>query len=561
MKSIIKKIALSALLVGSLTSCDDFLTITPTDKLTQDNFYTDASMVRAQTLGLYSAVIWSNYFMNFHWKLDMLNGDMYYTYDAEGQWYFGTYTTVNQYLNEGWKGVYTVIAQCNNVINDMPNYCSGVDQEDIDKAIAEARCIRGYCYYLLAELWHDAPIVYDNSKNISDGDIDLPRNTQESIYRFAMEDLDYAVATLPDSDTDSFRCTSYTAKAFRAKLGVTMAAHSDYGYDRAALYAQAAQDALDVINSRTNIKNIPFSTLFDVETNNGPESIFAIQCFVGGYAYGNPKNCAWSRSSVIADQTWGAGKGPTISAQKMYDKIDQRRKWTYMTLGDYYPNLDKADGGYTYYYYTYDEDGSAIESPNEMHAHIKKYIIGKAADCDGNVGLGQDAANNIYIMRLADVYLTYVEAVMGTSSSTNNADALDKLNAVRGRAGLAGLSTVTFKDLLKERRREFLFESINWFDILRLRYREGDQEALSFLNSGYETGYNRCAMYVAKDYGMSQAESNLDDSYILVSSKAEGGMYDPITIGADAFILPIPAAVSTSCPALAQDPVDFYGGK
>jgi hypothetical protein len=150
---------------------------------------------------------------------------------------------------------------------------------------------------------------------------------------------------------------------------------------------------------------------------------------------------------------------------------------------------------------------------------------------------------------------------MGTSSSTTSADALGKFNAVRARAGLPGYTSLSYKDLLKERRREFCFESINWFDILRLRYREGDDVALSFLNSGYDTGYNRCAMYVAKDYGMSQAESNLDDSYILVSSKAEGGMYDPITISSDAFILPIPAAVSTSCPALAGDPVDFYAGK
>jgi hypothetical protein len=562
MKTIIKNLALSAVLVGSLTSCNDFLTVTPTDKLTMDNFYTDASMVRSQTLGLYSAIIWGNVYMNFNWKLDMLNGDMYYTYDAEGQWFFGTYTTVNQYLNEGWEGLYTVIAQCNSVINDMPGCCSsGVSQEDINKAVAEARCIRGYCYYMLAELWHDVPIVYDNSKNIADANLDLPRNTQKSVYQFALEDLDYAVATLPESDSDSFRCTQVTAHSFRAKLLVTMASHSDYGYDRAALYSQAAEDALYAVEHRTNIKNIDFSTLFDVEANNGPESIFAIQCFVGGYAYGNPKNCAWSRSSVIADQTWGGGKGPTISAQKMYDQLDQRRKWTYMTNGDYYPNLNKANGGYTYKLVSFDpEDPSVqIEGRIEMNAHIKKYVIGKAADCDNNVGLSQDAANNIYMMRLADMYLTYTEAVMGTNDQTSDGRALDMFNSVRARAGLAGVSSVTFKDLLKERRREFLFESVNWFDILRYRYRSGDAAALEFVNSGYETGYNRSSMYIPKDWSISSdAELNDNNSYIIVDNKADGGQYDHIDLSASSFILPIPAAVSTSSPALAGDPVDFY---
>ena len=42
---------------------------------------------------------WSNFHMNFQWKMDMINGDMYYTYGDEGQWYFGSYTAVNPYIN------------------------------------------------------------------------------------------------------------------------------------------------------------------------------------------------------------------------------------------------------------------------------------------------------------------------------------------------------------------------------------------------------------------------------------------------------------------------------
>lgn len=490
--------ATAAVAMGlALGSCNDFLTIDPSDKLVQDNFYTSAERIRMNTMVLYAAQPWSNYTMNFQWKTDMLAGDMYYTYDAEGQWFFGTYTPVNQYINEGWKGIYNVISHANSIINDMPGKCIGVAQSDIDAGVAEARAIRAFCYYQIAELWHDAPIVFDNSTNIAEGNIDLRRNTQKSIYQFALEDADYAVENLPETDGDAFRATKTTARAIRAKLLVTMASHSDYGYDRADLYRRAAADALAVMESRPWIENIDFSTLFDVETNNGPESILAIQCAVQGYSYGNPKNCAWSRSSVIADQTWGAGKGPTLSLQNTYDQTDRRRKWTYMTLGDYYPNLAKAQGGYTYKFVNRAEDGTAIEDHFPLHAHIKKYIIGKSSDCGGNVGLGQDAANNIYLIRLADMYLTYAEAILGTSSSTSDASALMYFNGVRKRAGVSEYESLTFKDIMAERRREFAFESISWFDVLRLRYREGDDVALEYVNSGYGTGLNRSAQYIA----------------------------------------------------------------
>lgn len=557
MKNIIIKSTAAVVLALGISSCSDFLTIDPADKLVQDTYYTSAEKVRMNTLTLYAAQPWVNYTINFQWKTDMLAGDLYYTYDAEGQWFFGTYTSVNQYINEGWKGIYNVILFANSIINDMPGKCNGVSQRDIDRAVAEARAIRAFCYYQIAELWHDAPIIYDNTTNISTGNLDVPRNTQKSIYQFALEDADFAVENLPETDNDSFRCTKSTAQAIRAKLLVTMASHSDYGYDRAELYRRAAQDAEAVMDTRPWIENIDFSTLFDVEANNGPESILAIQCAVQGYGFGNAKNCAWSRSSVIADQTWGAGKGPTISLQKIYTNNDKRRKWTFMTNGDYYPNLAKAQGGYTYKYVNRADDGTVVEDRFAMNAHIKKYIIGKGADCGGNVGINQDAANNIYLIRLADMYLTYAEAILGTNQSTTDAKALNRFNGVRKRAGVSDYTSLTFKDIMEERRREFAFESITWFDVLRLRYREGDEAALEYVNSGYDTGFNRSAQYIMID-GIDESQENDPNSYRIVQTRAEYGDCDKITLSKSAFVVPIPAAVSTSSPALSGDPVDFY---
>lgn len=372
-----------------------------------------------------------------------------------------------------------------------------------------------------------------------------------------MTDATFAVNNLPMTDGDAFRATRLTALAVRAKLALTMASHTDMGYDRASLYAQAAADAKEVIDNKPAITEINYATLFDVEANNGPESLLAIQCGVLGYSFGNGRNCAWSRSSVIADQTWGAGKGPTVSLQTLYDDRDQRRPWVYMTEGDYYPNLNKAGGGYTYHFISRGDDGSIVEDKNEMLAHIKKYVIGKSADCDGNVGLNQDAANNIYLLRLADMYFVRAEAIMGTADETSDAVALDMVNQVRHRAGLwTDLTSLTYEKLLQERRVEFAFEGTNWFDILRYSYRAGKSKAIDFLNSGWGTDINRSAMYIQKD-GTTTSNENNRSQYNLVDNTAEWGQYDPIIISADAFKLPIPAAASTTSPQLLGEPVDY----
>ncbi len=82
------------------------------------------------------------------------------------------------------------------------------------------------------------------------------------------------------------------------------------------------------------------------------------------------------------------------------------------------------------------------------------------------------------------------------------------------------------------------------------------------INRGYGTGYNRCAMYVTKP-GLNVDVTNENDrnSYVVAQSKAEYSSYDPINLNDDSFVAPIPAAVSSSSPALAGEPVDYFAGK
>lgn len=533
------------IVIGSallMTACTKFLTVEPEDSIAMGEFYKTDANIRQNTSSLYSMKSWSSFAHQFMWMAgDELSGDLYYTYDQEGQFYYMSFGANNAFLTQGWQGLYRIISFANNIINTMPALAraNGVSEEAITRGLAEARCIRGTAYWFLTEYWDDVTIVEDNVAMQSEI---LYRNTQASVYRFIVEDLTFAMNNLPDEDTQAGRASRWSAEGMLAKVYLTMASHLDDPQSD-TWFGKAKELAADVINNSGLSLWADYSTLFDIEANNNPESLLAIQCIVAGYGYGNAHNCNWSRTSC-ADQAWGDGKGPTVNLQKQYDPADKRRQWVYMSEGDYYPKINKADGGYTYHIAVIDEQGNELETANEMLSHCKKYCIGRAADCDGGVGDAQDAGNNIYLLRLADVYMVYVEACIGSGDATSDALALDVYSRIRSRAGLPADedASITYDELIHERRCEFAFEGINFFDIKRMFYRN-QTKALAYLN-----GMNREQGY----YNSDATKKTVREGYTLDLSRAL------IIVNASQMTLPVPGSELTAMPSLAEPPVDYY---
>ncbi len=519
----------------------DFLDMTPQDRLTADGYYRTAEEIRSGTASLYGYP-WFGFNDKFFWLAgDCMSGNIYYTYDQEGQYYYFTFTAGNAYLSDAWKSLYRVISYANSIINDVPGIASsnGVNQSHIDGAVAEARFIRAVAYYMLAEFWAEVPIVENNTQLISDNDLMLPKNTRTSIYEFIRRDLQFAADNLPTVDTEAGRVTQWSAKGMLAKLYLTMAQN---GGDNAAEYfTQAKNLAADVISNSGLTLMENYRDLFLIANNNNPESLFALQWMKGGYSLGNSRNANWARSSIIADQQWGSGKGCTYDFQNMVQADDLRRKEIYMTLGDFYPELNTANGGYTYYFETLNPDNptNALESPNDVLNHLKKYVVGRADDNNGQVGTEQDAGNNTYILRLADVYLIYAEATLGANAITDDATALTYFNAIRARAGLSPKTSIGFMDIINERRVEFCLESMFWFDIKRYYYRD-PVAALAYLN-------NQSRHYTYRR-NTGENDANLWSSYTLRTD-----LNDPVVVQEIDMFLPIPTEEVISNPLLGAE--------
>ena len=477
-------ISFCAVLLAS--SCGkDFLDITPVDRLTADNFYRNETEIKASTASLYGFP-WFDFNDKFFWCAgDEMAGNLYHTWDQEGQFFYFSFTEGNAHISSGWRGLFRVISYANSIINDMPPAAAGkVSEVVINRALGEARFIRGTAYYMLTEFWGEVPIVENSTELVAANNLILPKNTKASLYEFIRRDLAFAAENLPTSDSPG-RVTQWSAKGMLAKLHLTMAQNLSDAKS-AENFAKAKTLAAEVIETSGLSLMSNYADLFKIENNNNPESLFAMQWMEGSYALGNSRQANWARSSVITgnSEAWGGGKGVTYDFIQDVEPGDKRQPSIYMKPGDFYPEINKDNGGYTFKLVNRDpsDPNIALENAPPVLNSLKKYIVGSAQDNAGKVSTGQAVALNQYLLRLADVYLIYAEATLGAAPSTADAKALQYFNAIRTRAGLSTKASITFNDLLKERRIEFGLESINWFDIKRFYYRN-PQAALAYLSA------------------------------------------------------------------------------
>ncbi|MBQ3826525.1 MAG: RagB/SusD family nutrient uptake outer membrane protein, partial [Prevotella sp.] len=158
--------------------------------------------------------------------------------------------------------------------------------------------------------------------------------------------------------------------------------------------------------------------------------------------------------------------------------VDKRRKATMMMAGDVYSYWWQDKGGFDYLRFLYDKEyapGSNDGLQSGTGANIAKHQYGNNSDHIKTFGISaakQTSSLATHVLRLADVYLIYVEAMIGNNGSTTDPTALEAFYAVRHRAvsGFDMPTSVTLDQVLKERRLELALEGDYWFDLVRMSY-------------------------------------------------------------------------------------------
>jgi len=416
-----------------------------------------------------------------------------------------------------WKQLYYSIGGVNTTLY-WSDLVQGMDVTLLNTRIGEAKALRAYYYYLLAETFGDVPLVLTRSTSASTS---FTRTPEKDVYTQIIKDLTEAVSVLPSTATEQGRVTKGFAQHLLAKVYLTRG-YKSYG-GGAADYNSAATTAETLITSGTYTLRPTFASLFDPTIATfqiNSEVIFSVQYSTVAatnqvYFLGKPQAAAVTGNSLQQWFLWDVQGISLIGRSALYNKpnsaqiavpdpyffslFDKTRDsrylatvWTGLTaqtagtfngktfaVGDtiiYYPDFaftaaQKAARKYTVF--NPDEYRSSPYSGlSRTFPEFKKFR-------DPNITFGDNGGTrDTYIFRLGETYLIAAEAYL---QAGNLPKALQYYNLLRARAAKPGnnpstgvaystemqVSTLTLDDILDERVRELAGEEYRWFELKR----------------------------------------------------------------------------------------------
>ncbi|MDT0678097.1 RagB/SusD family nutrient uptake outer membrane protein [Autumnicola musiva] len=524
------RLFLATLFVASY-SCSEDLEIEPNDQIARENFFQSEADFRAATAPLYNRV-WFSFNDKFYFGLG--DGRSYNLYAPFSDYVYPfsdlTETGLTGPLVEAWRSFYIVIQQSNNTIAAITE--SSVDEELKSQYIAEARFMRGTAYWYIASLWGDAIITTSQAAIINNPIVN--KNPRNDVFEFAIRDLEYAAMNLPEQAGQAGRVSSYSAYGMLSRVYLSYSGLSDNpnsGMRDEELLDLAQMAAARVINEGPYSLLEDYEDLFMIENNNNSESMFALQWVPNGeYGVNNTHQSYFALGSEITgdDAAYGYYTRASYDVLQEYETNDLRRQATWMADGDFYPEINQANGGY-------------LVDHENTYVNVKKGVVGSNSDNPDITR--QNSGLNTYMLRLGEVYLNYAEAVLGNNASTSDPTALMYVNALRERAGLEPKSSLTFEDILHERRVELAMEGQFWYDLVRWAYYE-QQEVISYIDN-QERDVITPFTYEAETNTVSIDETRD------VTTRAVGDADGSI------FLLPYPESEVVQNPLLREEPVPY----
>lgn len=404
------------------------------------------------------------------------------------------------FISAPWNDLNLAVNACNAVITRAPLVPLADGPKNM--RVGEVRYLRAMYWFLLMQTWGPVNLALTETTTVTTS---AHRTPIDSIYNAIIDDLHFAVASLPVTVTEYGRVTKPAAEHFLAKVYLTRAGSTAKQPDD---YKQAAILAKNVITNYNYQLLNNFADVFAQGSGEkNPEVVFAVQYSknILTNGIGNQTHLFYSMNysalpGMVRDLTNGRTYGyfrPTrFTTDTLFDKVhDSRYDKSFVTV--FYcnnPGTFTINGrsvtlqlGDTAIYLPGHEVTAAernrakytILAPsqytNNYFPTLTKFIDPQRADVNSENG-----SRDFLVFRLAETYLIAAEALM---MSGNPTEAVPYVNAVRKRAAKTGATPaetavnqkameITAADLnidfiLDERGRELLGEYTRWFDLVR----------------------------------------------------------------------------------------------
>ncbi len=380
-------------------------------------------------------------------------------------------------FEDNWINYYKGIFRCNTLLSKIDQVDWGKDSTKRGIIEAEARFLRAFFYFDMVRMWERIPLLTSPSKE------NIPQSDPDETYELIATDLLFAIenarsetfSAMPTSDFG--HATKWAAEALLARVYLYYTGY--YGAsDLVGVVSQSeVLNYLEDLITFSGYSLVPkYSDLWpaaatSVAADSGlsinqhtyagesnSEIIFSIKYTYTSDWNGNTDGNHWMvmnglRGAVWAARGYGNGWGANTVVPELYanwPQNDLRRSASIMAI---------AEEGIGF-------NATQIKDVKEYTGYFtKKYI----PTCDTNgvspvIGFGVE---NFMISQFQDFFCIRYADVLLMAAELGSTNALDYFNRVHTRAGLSSVSSIDKEALFEERKYEFAFEGIRYWDMLR----------------------------------------------------------------------------------------------
>lgn len=284
-----KKILICLLIsmIGTV-SCNKFLDQTPQGVIDSESLNTpeniDKLVIAAYSM-LGNEMIHTSYSL-WPWG-SMRSGDAYKGGDGPGdnsEWHdyetFVTNRTTNSRTDLMWAQCYNAIRRINEALERI-NTLDAADFPIKVQRQAEMRFLRGHFYFMLKILFKHIPYIDETVAQDAYATVSNRQFTSDELWNKIADEFKFAIDNLPEEQSEIGRPLKTTAQAYLAKTILFKAYRQDDNNAVTSIDQADLNEVIalcdEVINSGRYDLSEDFSENFQGATENGKESVFAIQ--------------------------------------------------------------------------------------------------------------------------------------------------------------------------------------------------------------------------------------------------------------------------------------------
>lgn len=346
------------------------------------------------------------------------------------------------------------------------------DDDEVRSYIAEARFLRAFAYYNLIDLYANVPLVVEVST-------DLPeQSSREDVFNFIESELLEIQDLLKESGSNEYgRVDKVASWALLSKLYLNAEVYvGEQHYTEAVEFSSKAINSTYAINTTdANGNGSAYDELFLADNNtNGAQKEF-----IYALNFDGNQSRTYGGTTFLVHASIGGSMEPSNSGvnggwEGLRTTAALVNKFDYAVTGkdDDGNPVSWADARAMFY-----TDGQSLEINKVANTFTDGYAVIKFTNINSSGEQGSDSSGefvdtDLPLIRVAEMYLNYAEAVLRGGAGGDQQRAVAYINELRARAfgnasGNINSSDLTLDFIIDERARELYWEGQRRTDLIR----------------------------------------------------------------------------------------------